>query len=455
MKKLERRALMCLLLAGMLTAGLGFYIGKWLVYGSEWVSYPANKHVFTDGKINTGSIYDRNGQVLLENTESGEPEYSNSYSVRTATLHAVGDIDGNILTGANRAFAGKLVGYNPVTGTYSAGGEGRKIYLTIDADACVTANEALGDHKGAVMVYNYKTGDVLCMTSSPNYDPTDPPRIKENDTSGVYLNRCTTARIVPGSIFKLVTSAAVIEKKKDLESWTYNCTGKKQFESSEVDRITCPYPHGEVDFEEALAVSCNCGFADLTLSLGIDNIKEYTKKAGLMDSYNINGIHTTPGSFDFPSEDVNIAWTGIGQYHDLVNPCSMMIYAGAIAGGGKVAVPNLIDSIETNSGLPAGINWSRKTDTLIESETASVLSDMMRNNVIKTYGEYNFPDLDICAKSGTAEVGGGNAPNAWFTGFLRDEKNPYAFIVLVENGGSGANAAGSVANKVLQELVNE
>ena len=78
----------------------------------------------------------------------------------------------------------------------------------------------------------------------------------------------------------------------------------------------------------------------------------------------------------------------------------------------------------------------------------------MHNNVVTNYGEGNYPGLDLCAKSGTAEVGGDLEPNAWFAGFLRNEDAPYAFIVLVENGGSGSRVAGSVANEVLQAVVN-
>ena len=75
----------------------------------------------------------------------------------------------------------------------------------------------------------------------------------------------------------------------------------------------------------------------------------------------------------------------------------------------------------------------------------------MRNNVENHYnGEYNFPGLDLCAKTGTAEVEGQDAPNSWFVGFLNDTSHPYAFVVLVEEGGYGIDAAGSVANSVLQ-----
>jgi peptidoglycan glycosyltransferase len=78
----------------------------------------------------------------------------------------------------------------------------------------------------------------------------------------------------------------------------------------------------------------------------------------------------------------------------------------------------------------------------------------MRNDVVSKYGQYNFPGLDIHAKSGTAELGNGKEPHAWFVGFIKNKHYPYAFVVLVENGGYGSEVAGSVANTVLQEVVN-
>ena len=90
----------------------------------------------------------------------------------------------------------------------------------------------------------------------------------------------------------------------------------------------------------------------------------------------------------------------------------------------------------------------------ISSGTAAAMAEMMANNVEKTYGTGRFPNMDLCAKSGTAEVGEGKTPHAWFAGFLRGEDTPYAFVVLVENGGGGSSVAGTVAGKVLDLVVN-
>ena len=103
--------------------------------------------------------------------------------------------------------------------------------------------------------------------------------------------------------------------------------------------------------------------------------------------------------------------------------------------------------------------------SLIESESASAnepvwsdgtyasLRSMMRSNVLLTYGQEQFGDLAICAKSGTAEVESGKAPHAWFTGFVDDPAHPYAFVVLVENGGGGASVAGTIAATILNKTI--
>ena len=91
----------------------------------------------------------------------------------------MGDRAGNIATGARQAFSEQLSGFNPILGT-TAGGH--NVYLTLDADLNRTAYEALNGRKGAVGVYNYKTGELLCMVSTPTFDPENPPEIQDGDS---------------------------------------------------------------------------------------------------------------------------------------------------------------------------------------------------------------------------------------------------------------------------------
>jgi len=165
-------------------------------------------------------------------------------------------------------------------------------------------------------------------------------------------------------------------------------------------------------------------------------MEKTVKDLGLTSSYDLNGIKSREGSFTFDTYNYNLGWAGIGQFEDQVNPMSMMVYMGAIAGGGEAAEPYIIMGSDT------------KNTELLKSDTAAKLKEMMRNNVMSNYGDGNYPGLELHAKSGTAEGAKGTVPDAWFCGFSGD----YAFIVCVENGGYGSSVAGPIANKVLQAL---
>ncbi len=453
MKKIEKRALICLVLVFALLAGLALFLVRFLVYGAQWAAFPANRHLYAStGTLAVGRVLDRDGDVLSWVDESGTRQYYANAMVRAATLHAVGDPAGAIGTSALAAFADLLSGYNLLTGADNPFGQGRDLYLTLDARLNYIAYQALNGKKGAVGVYNYETGEILCMMSSPSFDPADPPDIQEGDEryDGVYLNRFLSSTFVPGSIFKTVTLAAAIEQLPDLFDRTFTCTGSVTIGG---ETITCPHAHGEMDIGGALASSCNGVFAQLALELGADTLEQYAQKAGLTDRYSVDGISTAAGSLSLEGcTDAQLGWAGVGQHNDLVNPCAMMVWMGAVANGGKAAVPRLI--LKTEGGLPTLPRLTSRTGRLIETDTAQALADLMARAVEETYGADRFPNMDVCAKSGTAEVGGGKAPSAWFAGFLRNEDAPYAFVVLVEEGGSGADTAGTVAAKVLDALVN-
>lgn len=456
MRKIEKRGIFCLILAALLGIGLAVFCFRFVADGGNWASYPYNRHLYDNsGRLKGGVILDRDGDILSQPSASGDGrDYYPDSDVRRATLHAVGDQAGNIGSGAQTAFADKLSGYNLLTGAYSPLGDGNHLYLTIDAYLNNIAYQALGGMNGTVGVYNYKTGEILCMVSAPTFDPANPPEIQPDDPTweGVYVNRLMMANSTPGSIFKVITLTAAIENIPDLFSRHWNCTGAVEVGG---DNITCPYAHGEMDIEQALANSCNGVFGQLAVELGGSKMQQYTDAAGLTTDIRIDGIHTASGNFDFSGNDNQLAWAGVGQDRDALCPVNMMLYMGAIANGGKAALPRLIESTYTEYGLPTGLYFAKKSDRLIDADTADTIADMMHNNVIATYGQDRFPGMDICAKSGTAEVGADQTPNAWFTGFLRDDATPYAFIVLVENGGGGASVAGTVASKVLTAAVEK
>lgn len=455
MKKIERRALFCLLLSAALVLGLCVFSFRFVLRGGRWASFSGNRHLYNSkGQLSVGRVLDRDGDVLSWPEKDGSRRWYDGEAVRKATLHAVGDPNGYIGTSALVAFADRLSGYNLLTGAYSPLGEGNDLYLTIDARYNYIAYNALGGKKGAVGVYNYQTGEVLCMVSSPTFDPESPPEIAEGDEryDGVYLNRFLSGAFVPGSVYKTVTLAAALEQIPDLYERRWTCTGSTVVGDG---AVTCPHAHGEQDIYDALANSCNGVFAQLAAELGAAALEQYTEKAGLTSRYTVDGIRTAAGQFDFSgATEHQLGWAGVGQDDDLVNPCALMVYMGAIANGGKAAVPRLVLRTQSPLGLPSLPSLTKHTKTLVEADTAGALAEMMARNVAETYGTGRFPNMDLCAKSGTAEVGGGKAPNAWFAGFLRGEDTPYAFVVLVENGGGGSDVAGTVAAQVLDAIVN-
>lgn len=126
-----------------------------------------------------------------------------------------------------------------------------------------------------------------------------------------------------------------------------------------------------------------------------------------------------------------------------------MTLMGAIAAGGKTASPYYVSEITL--GDHTAYTASQKTlDYGLKQETTQRLAQMMRNNVETIYGAGQFGSLTVCAKSGTAEVGGDQTPNAMFAGFVQDDAYPLAFIVAVEHGGSGSATCAPIAAAVLQ-----
>lgn len=455
MKKITKRAGLCLILACLLLAGLVLFVVRFVLFGSTWAAQPFNRDLYNDnGELARGTVADRDGTVLTGVDENGERYYCDDAEMRKALLHVLGDAQGNIGTGVLTAFGSKLAGYNLITGAGSTE-EGNTLQVTIDADYNLTAYEAMDGRKGVVAVYNYKTGEILCEVSTPTYDVLNVPDdlLTNEDYEGVFVNRFYSSTYTPGSIFKTVTIAAALENITGVTERTFTCEGSLELDGGEV---TCEEVHGTEDLEAALANSCNIAFGGLAVELGGDLLQQYTEKAGLMDSYSINGISTEPGSFDFSNlSDYDLAWAGDGQYNDLVNPCSMMVYMGAIANGGEAAVPQIILSNETSYGLSIYSYQTEMTDTLIEADTAETLRTYMANNVEVSYGgSERFPNMEICAKTGTAELSEGEDPHSWFVGFLENEDYPLAFVVLIENGGYGSDAAASVAATVLNEIVN-
>ena len=452
MKSIAKRTWFALILACILLFGVLTFVIRYFLYADRWVSFTGSPHVYTNGRLDTGEISDRSGAVLY--SSRSKQAYADSAQIRKATLHLMGDKAGNIPPRILRAYASRLFGYDKLNGTAAMETENGSLRLTVSAQVQAIAHQAMNGRKGAVGVYNYRTGEILCAYSGPSFDPQDPPDLDKDNADGrwdgVYIYRFFHAAYTPGSIFKLTTLAAALDTVPGLREERFTCTGERIINGQ---RISCTKAHGEQSLQSALANSCNCAFAEIALRTGKAALSAQAKRERLTDSIELDGITTTRGKFDLSdAQDNDLASAGVGQYTDLVNPCQYMVFMGAIGGGGRAAEPYLVESAR------CGGRETYKAETalgpeMISADAAETLRELMHYNVTKMYSSVDIPGVDVCAKSGTAEVGS-DANTATFAGFLDSERYPLAFIVIVEEGGAGSATCAPIARAVLDGCIN-
>ncbi|MDO4982193.1 MAG: penicillin-binding transpeptidase domain-containing protein [Eubacteriales bacterium] len=455
MKRISNRAVSVLFLAFLVICGMIVYVIRYVDDGAKWAMYFS--------RINSGStgeLTDRNG-IRLAFFSGSENSFSEDDFTRRANYHVTGDYWGRTGTGVLSRFSGELQGFDPISGTTQV--ENSRLKLNIDSrlnniiykqlfqltkngedrysldengnDVIIRAER----YNAAVLVCNYRTGELLGMVSMPTVDPLDADTVPQE---GAYINRCLSAAFVPGSVFKLVTAIAAIENLPDLDSRSYYC--EKTYDIAGVP-IVCSGVHYTQNFAQALANSCNVAFSQIAVSLGQDTMVKYVKELGLLDRHELDGIPTAKGSY--PTEfvgDPELGWSGIGQSTDLVCPYSLLRIVSAIANDGVIVEPKLI-----MDGKKA------ESSRLLERTTAEKMKELMAFNVSYHYGgDATFPGLNICAKTGTAETGYGTT-HSWFAGFLNDDAHPYAFVTFVEDGGDGLGTAGVLTNRILQYYLKE
>jgi peptidoglycan glycosyltransferase len=457
MENIKIRSLLLYLLLLSFLFGASFFIYEYITNAKIWSLNPINRHL-SSGSAYCGKILDRNDNVLAQ-TVNGKRVYSDNENIRKALLHTVGDSAASFPSSVQARYSSELFGYNLISGfgTPKPLDTTSNIKLTLDSKVCAAAYKSLKDKKGAAIVLNYLTGEIICMVSTPSYDPSNKPDIKEisenDEYKGVYINRALLASYTPGSIFKIITAIAALNNLEDAEKRIFKCTKIKVING---EKIVCMQDHGDINLKSGLAKSCDIVFSDIAIELGKDKMASEAEKLGFNKRLCAEGINLSASKYEIAenSSKADLGWSGIGQHTVLVNPMHMLIIMSAIANKGTPVEPYFIDSITSPKNNSFNIQKRRHSSMgkMISETNADKIKDMMRHTTANNYGDKMFPNMKICAKTGTAEVSKEEPPHGWMIGFSQEKKFPFAFAVIVENSDFGIKSAGPVAASIMKSV---
>lgn len=456
MKNVLRRNIRTLLIVfTVMFAGLVVYLGYVVfMYGERWFVTPYNPRIQqVESTVEPGNLLDRTGRELLY-TKGDERVYISDDDMRESIAHVIGDSYG-MTYGAQTMFAKYMFGFDQdtlsrimglVSGQERRGGD---VTLTIDAKLCEKAHDALDGYNGAVVVMNYKTGEILASASSPTFDPDDMDEFLEGGGESELVNRTFTGLYPPGSTFKLITAAALIEN--DLADFEATCTGSTEIGGK---TIACTGEHGHEDLEDAIRHSCNVYFAEAAQELGKSKLMSEANKFLFNNQMLFDDAVMGESVFENADTSTNLGWAAIGQYHDLITPLHACMIAACIANDGTMMAPKLLESV--TYGETQTYTLTPESAAHPMSDTA-LLKEMMIAAVESGTGKKAAIDgVTLGGKTGTAEIAGedGNQEHAWFVGFIEDDDHPLAIAVLMEKAGSGGSHAAPAAKKVLEKAID-
>lgn len=454
MKNIKIRSLMLFIIIIGFFAGISFFSYEFINDSQDWAFTSYNKHLSENSSKSNGKILDRFGKVLAS-TENGKRMYSDDKKIRTALLHTVGDGFTYIPSSVQSRYASDILGYNIFTGfgAPKAINSSKNITLTLDSDLCSKVSSDFKNRKGTALAYNYLTGEILCMVSLPTYDINEKPNFKddsENKFEGIYLNRAISSSYTPGSVFKIFTTIAALDLINDVESKKYLCEKIKLVDG---EKVVCMQHHGKIDLQTALCKSCDILFGDIALELGREKMTQKMEELGFNKKLHFEDLELSMSSYSVKdSTDGDLAWSGIGQHKDTLNPMHMLKIMGAIANEGKSVNPYIVKHIRDSNDKDFVINRTVESTTFMSPDTANKVKEMMRYTMKNQYKDSMFSGIQMCAKTGTAEVGEGQLPHGWMVGFSYNNEFPIAFVVVVENGDFGIKSAGPIASTMIKHI---
>jgi peptidoglycan glycosyltransferase len=470
---------LALALAFGVLAGAG---GYWSVLqSSELGRSPYDPAVIAAARtVPRGTIVDRDGNTLARNEADANGELYRVYR-GPAISQVIGYASNRFgRVGLELAYDAELsgLGGDPVAQALRKFGtnpyDPKDLRLAVSWDLQRAAVRALGNRRGAVVMLDPRTGEVLALASTPVYDAsavTDPASADATfaalraDERQPLLPRATLGRYVPGSVFKIVTAIAGLGSGAITPATTYDEQPGAETDGLRVEGFRIRDGHHRVtgntplDLVAATEVSCNIWYALTGLRTGGAALADYAARLGFGSpipfdlptavSQVTNGTGDQPGGF---VDDVELANAAYGQAETFVTPLQMALVASTIANGGELMRPRLVTALTGRAGTrEVGPQSIRR---VIDTDQANAIREAMVEAVEGRLGRQfttgaKVPGITTAGKSGTAELGGQGEPHSWFIGFAPAEQPRVAIAVLVEQAGRGAEVAAPIAGDLM------
>ena len=407
-----------------------------------------------------GSIMASDGTVLAKTTTDAQGNEVREYPFSNEFAHVVG------YASQGRAGVEAMANYYLINSNVSIAEKakddaskqkypGDDVYTTLNTKLQEIAYKSLGVYRGAVVVSDPKTGAILAMVSKPDFDPNSIDQdwktlVADKDNSEL-LNRATQGLYPPGSTFKIMTSLEYIRENPDTyKNYRYNCTGSYTHGQ---DTIKCFHGehHGQLDFFGSFAKSCNSSYANISMTLDRSSFKKTLTELMFNSELPLEMNYSKSVAIsEETTSDSDIMQLAIGQGTTAMTPIHLNMITCAIANGGDLMKPYLIDHVQTANGKMVKQFEAGEYKRLMTQDEASVLTEMMKG-VVQNGTATKLKGLSYTAagKTGSAEYSNLTSDShAWFTGFAPADDPKICVTIIIEKAGSGGEYAVPVAKRI-------
>ncbi len=328
--------------------------------------------------------------------------------------------------------------------------EGNSLVTTIDLELQKTAYEALNGYAGSIGVMEVSSGRILALVSTPSYDPNELSVQWEGlqkRTDAPFLNRMTAGLYPPGSVFKIVTTAAFLRQNEETE-FTYTCDGTARFRNTTV-HCNNEKAHGTQSLREAFANSCNTAYAYMAEQISDEDFMAVAEEMGFGTIFE-GTLDYTESVFSINAEttDAVRVQASFGQGKTLVTPFHQLMLTSAVANGGVLKLPYVAERLENCEGDLVEQYGPAGEVTVLSEEVAEILNGYMVAASEDKMQEFAERGITVAGKTGSAETAQGT--HSWYVCFAPADNPQIAVVVLAEHAGTGSKVAVPAAKKILE-----